>query len=119
LGWCCCPVAALLDVGGLWLLYRSRLFAAAEDRPGLHAVEHLHVLAAGILFTTAICQVEPLRHRYGMPLRCATLVVAGAAHEVLAKVLWAGAPPGTAFPPADLYSGAQLMFYGGDGRRYP
>ncbi|MET9833669.1 hypothetical protein ABZ078_31185 [Streptomyces sp. NPDC006385] len=31
------PPAALLDVGGLWLLYRTGLFAAMRHEPWLHA----------------------------------------------------------------------------------
>jgi putative membrane protein len=108
------PVAATLDVGGLWALYRTRLFAATHDHPWAHALVHLHVLFAGLLFSAAICQLEPLRHRYPVTFRAATLVAAGAAHAVLAKSLWVTPPPGTAFSPADVHTGAELMYYGGD-----
>jgi putative membrane protein len=108
------PVAAVLDVGGLWVLYRTGLFAATHDDPRLHAVVHLHVLLAGLLFSAAICGLDPLRHRTSFLLRASTLVAAGAAHAVLAKSLWAAPPPGTAFSPADLHTGAEVMYYGGD-----
>ncbi|MBW8484135.1 cytochrome c oxidase assembly protein [Actinomadura parmotrematis] len=108
------PVAALLDVGGLWLLYRTPLFERTHESMPLHMLVHLHVLAAGLLFTLAICQVEPLRHRSSLPLRAGTLVAAGAAHAVLARSLYAAPPPGTDFGPADLHRGAELMYYGGD-----
>ena len=108
------PVAAVLDVGGLWVLYRTRLFAAVHDDPWPHALVHLHVLVAGVLFSAAICQLDPLRHRWSFPLRAATLVLAGAAHAVLAKSLWLRPPPGTAFSPADRHLGAEVMYYGGD-----
>jgi putative membrane protein len=110
----CPPVAAALDVGGLWALYRSGLFAAVHDRPWAHALVHLHMLVAGVLFSAAVCQLEPLRHRYSVPVRAATLVLAGTAHAVLAKSLWAAPPPGTDFPAADLHTGAAAMYYGGD-----
>jgi putative membrane protein len=108
------PVAAVLDVGGLWVLYRTGLFAATHDEPWLHALVHLHVFAAGVLFSAAVCQVDPLRHRSSFLLRASTLVTAAAAHAVLAKSLWAVPPPGTAFSPADLHTGAEVMYYGGD-----
>ncbi len=108
------PVAALLDLGGLWLLYRTGLFAAASHRPWLHALLYAHVLAAGVLFTAAVCQLDPVRRRWHPVLRGATLLAAGTAHAVLAKTLYAAPPPGTAFAPADLHAGARLMYYGGD-----
>jgi putative membrane protein len=42
------------------------------------------------------------------------LLAVGAAHGVLAKTLYALPPPGTDFTTADLHSGAQWMYYGGD-----
>ncbi|MFI8195358.1 cytochrome c oxidase assembly protein [Streptomyces sp. NPDC085942] len=108
------PLAALLDVGGLWLLYRTGLFAAMRHEPWLHAAVHAHVLAAGLLFTFAVGQLDPVRRRRSVVLRGATLLAAGAAHSVLAKTLYAAEPPGTAFTAADLHTGAQVMYYGGD-----
>lgn len=108
------PVAACLDVGGLWLLYRTPLFAAMQEAPWLHAVVHTHVLAAGLLFTFAVCQLDPVRRRWGVATRGGTLLVAGAAHAALAKSLYASAPPHSTFAAADLHTGAQVMYYGGD-----
>ncbi|MFI1675523.1 cytochrome c oxidase assembly protein [Streptomyces sp. NPDC020607] len=108
------PLAALLDVGGLWVLYRTRLFAGMRHEPWLHGVVHAHVLAAGLLFAFAVCRLDPVRHRWGLGVRGATLLAAGAAHAVLAKTLYATPPPGTFFTPADLHTGSQLMYYGGD-----
>ncbi|MET9799648.1 cytochrome c oxidase assembly protein [Streptomyces sp. NPDC006368] len=108
------PVAALLDIGGLWLLHRTPLSAAAHHHPLLGAAVHLHVLAAGLLFTFAVCGLDPLRHRWSLAWRGATLLAAGTAHAVLAKTLYAVPPPGTAHAGADLRTGARLMYYGGD-----
>lgn len=108
------PVAAVLDMGGLWLLYRTPLLATAQHHPALHALVHVHIMAAGLLFTFAVCQLDPVRHRRGLPLRAATLLVAGAAHAVLAKSLYAAPPPGTAYDLPDLHTAARLMYYGGD-----
>lgn len=104
------PVAATLDIGGLWLLYRAPLPPPAHHSPWLYA----HLFAAGWLFTFSVLAVDPLRHRTGLALRAGTLLAAAAAHAVLAKVLWAAGPPGTAYAPADLHRASQLMYYGGD-----
>lgn len=108
------PVAAVVDIGGLWLLHRTDLFAAMHRQPPLYAVTQAHVLAAGLLFTFTVCQLDPVRRRWSLAVRGAALLTAGAAHAVLAKELYAAPPPGTAFTVGDLRTGAQLMYYGGD-----
>jgi putative membrane protein len=104
-------VAAALNVGGLWLLYRTGLFHAAMHDPLPHALVHLHVLLAGCLFTYAIAGPDPAPHRAGLPLRAAVLVLAVAAHNVLAKTLYAAPPDGV--DPDQAANGAQIMYYGG------
>ncbi|MER6347873.1 cytochrome c oxidase assembly protein [Streptomyces sp. NPDC001595] len=108
------PLAAALDLGGLWLLHRTGLLAATHHRPLLDVAVHLHVLAAGTLFTFAVCRLDPVRGGWGTAGRGATLLAAGWAHAVLAKSLYATPPPGVSVSPADLHTGAQLMYYGGD-----
>ncbi|MCE7078662.1 cytochrome c oxidase assembly protein [Streptomyces sp. ST2-7A] len=108
------PVAALLDVGALWLLYRTPLWSAAQAHPLTHAALHLHVFAAGLLFAFTVCQVDPVHRRHGLALRGGTLLLAGAAHSVLAKSLYAHPPPGAAVAGEDLRTGALLMYHGGD-----
>ncbi|MFF6984481.1 cytochrome c oxidase assembly protein [Streptomyces sp. NPDC008343] len=108
------PLAALLDVGVLWLLYRTGLFATLQHLPWVHAMVHTHVLAAGLLFTFAVCQLDPVHCRWSLAVRGTTLLAAGAAHTVLAKSIYAAEPPGTAFTAADLHTGAQVMYHGGD-----
>lgn len=104
-------VAAVLNVGGLWVLYRTDLFHTSMHDPTLHVLVHLHVLLAGCLFTYAIAGPDPAPHRPGLPLRAAVLVLAVAAHNVLAKTLYASPPDGV---PADqAAAGAQIMYYGG------
>ncbi|MFC7841689.1 cytochrome c oxidase assembly protein [Streptomyces sp. NPDC057382] len=104
------PVAAAVDIGGLWLLYRAPVPSAWHHSPLLT----LHLFAAGVLFTFALLAVDPIRHRPGTAVRGGTLLAAAAGHAVLARSLWASGPPGTAHAPADLHSAAQLMYYGGD-----
>ncbi len=108
------PAAAVINVAGLWLLYRTGLFAATRHDPWLHAVVHFHMFVAGSLFTFSVCQLDPLRRRHGLPLRAGSLIVAGAAHAVLAKILYGVPPPGSDFAATDLTRAAQLMYYGGD-----
>ncbi|WP_432058258.1 cytochrome c oxidase assembly protein [Streptomyces sp. bgisy022] len=108
------PVAAVVDIGGLWALYRTELLAAVHHRPVLGALLDLHMLAAGLLFTFAVLSLDPVRRRWSLASRAATLLLAGAAHAVLAKSLYATGPPGTSFGTSDLRLGAQVMYYGGD-----
>ncbi|MFE9676700.1 cytochrome c oxidase assembly protein [Streptomyces sp. NPDC006259] len=108
------PVAALVDIGGLWSLYRTGLLAATHQHPLLHVVTHAHVLTAGLVFTFSVCQLDPVRRRWNLAVRGAAVLAVGAAHSVLAKGLYGRPPPGTAFSVDDLRTGAQLMYYGGD-----
>lgn len=108
------PVAAILDIGGLWLLYRTPLLAASHHQPLLNVIIHVHVLGAGLLFTFTICQLDPVRRPWNLYWRGTTLLAAGWAHAVLAKSLYATPPPGTAFTTGDVHSASQLMYYGGD-----
>ncbi|WP_206439542.1 cytochrome c oxidase assembly protein [Streptomyces scabichelini] len=104
------PVAAVIDVGGLWLLYRARLPHGVHESPWLY----VHLFAAGTLFTFSVLALDPLRHRAGLPLRAGTLLAAAATHAVLAKSLYVAGPPGTAYTAADLHLASQVMYYGGD-----
>ncbi|MFC7309580.1 cytochrome c oxidase assembly protein [Streptomyces monticola] len=108
------PVAAAVNAAGLWALYRTPLLAHTHHHPWLQAAVHLHLLLSGFLLAFAVLALEPVRHRSGHLLRGAALIGAAAAHDVLAKSLYATGPPGTVFAPHDLHAGAQLMYYGGD-----
>ena len=88
-------VAAVLDVGGLWLIFSTDLHE--------HPLAQVHVLAAGYLFTAAVVGVDPSPHRARLGTRAAVLVLASAAHGILAKRLYGSDP-----------DGAMLMYYGGD-----
>ena len=84
-------VAAVLDVGGLWLLYATPLRTTAAAHPVLDLVVHAHVLLAGYLFTAVLVGRDPLPPRRGTGHRLVVLVLALAAHDVLAKWLYAHA----------------------------
>ncbi len=103
-------VAAILNVGGLWLLYTTGLFAVMHDRPVVHLLVHAHLVATGFLFTQAIIGVDPLPHRRSFAIRAAVLVAAVAGHDILAKYVYAHPPLGV----MGAEVGAMTMYYGGD-----
>lgn len=105
-------VAALFHVGGLWLLYRTDLYAAMHHRLWLHLLVHAHLFLAGCLFAFALVSVDPSPHRPGFRYRAAALLLAAAAHGALSKAIYAAPPAGV--PIADAEVGAMLMYYGGD-----
>lgn len=120
-------VAAVLSVGSLWMLYTSPVYAATAD-PLVHLLVMLHFLVAGCLFTASVAPVDPAPHRASLRVRVVVLLFALAAHGILAKTLYASGfspdsagagglsalvqVPGVAV--ADLQTGAQVMYYGGD-----
>ncbi|WP_314036430.1 cytochrome c oxidase assembly protein [Dietzia sp. CH92] len=105
-------VAAVLNAGGLWLLYATDLFAHMHASPAVHAAVHAHVLLAGIAFTVAVIGPDPNPHRATLRARATVLVLFIGAHSILGKWLYAHPPAGV--DPADARVGAQLMYYGGD-----
>jgi putative membrane protein len=104
--------AALLNTGGLFLLYRSDLFLLMHDHAVVYLLVHLHVLAAGYLFTASIIGSDPVLHRPSFRYRAVVMVLAFGAHAVLAKSLIMYPPAGIGFEEAERAS--KLMYYGGD-----
>ena len=104
--------AAILNAGGLWLLYVTDLFHLMHSSPAIYALIHAHIFLAGYVFTAALVGVDPNPHRASMRMRSVVLIVFIAAHQILAKWLYAYPPAGV--DPADGRIGAQVMFYGGD-----
>jgi putative membrane protein len=104
--------AAVLNAGGLWLLYPTALYPATHHQPALHLAVHAHLLLAGYLWTNAIVGVDPAPHRPGHLTRAVVLVLFLAAHAILAKYLYAHPPAGV--PIDQGRRGAVLMYYGGD-----
>ncbi|MFE1644452.1 cytochrome c oxidase assembly protein [Microbacterium sp. P01] len=104
--------AAILSVGGMWLLYATDLYGMMLQSLLVHLAVMTHFLVAGVLFTAAVIPCDPSPHRAPYPMRMVVLVVALAAHDILAKVIYASPPAG--MTSADGQSGALLMYYGGD-----
>lgn len=108
--------AAVLSVGGLYLLYLTPLYALTARSDLAHHLMHVHFLFAGYLFAWAVAGPDPAPRRPSTGLRIAVLIVAGGAHSVLAKVLYARAPelpPGGGHGTVEMQAAAQWMYYGG------
>ncbi|MRX72112.1 cytochrome c oxidase assembly protein [Bacillus lacus] len=104
--------ASLLNIGGLWLIYTTNVYALMHENGFLHLLIHFHVFAAGYLFTAAMIYIDPVSHPRPYLYRSAVLVAALAGHGILAKILYANPPLGVS--EAQAQSGAMLMYYGGD-----
>lgn len=105
-------VASFLNVGGLWILYTSDLYAAMQQNALLHIVVHIHVFLAGYLFTLSMIYIDPTPHRFSFIYRAIVLVISLAGHGILSKYIYAHPPEGV--PAAQAETGGMLMYYGGD-----
>jgi putative membrane protein len=112
------PVAAaVLNVGGMFALYLTPLYAATADSALVHHLVHAHFLAAGYLFTWSIAGPDPAPRRPGIATRVVVLVLAAGAHSYLGKLLYARAgelPRGAGHTVGEMEVAAQWMYYGGD-----
>ncbi len=105
-------VAAGINVGGMWVLYRTPLYEVMQLGVLTHTVVMAHFLLAGLLFTAVVIPFDPTPHRATFPWRMGVLIAAIAAHNILAKMIYASPPPGVTA--AEGQAGALLMYYGGD-----
>jgi putative membrane protein len=111
--WISHPVtAAVINIGGLWLIYGTGLYTAMQQHMLLHILIHFHVFAAGYLFTAAIIYTDPAPHRTSYIVRAITMIMAFAGHGILSKLIYAAPPEG--IPQAQGEAGGLLMYYGGD-----
>ena len=110
------PVTALvLDIGGMYLLYLTPLYALSVSDPFVHFMVHLHFVLSGYLFTWSIAGPDPAPRRPAMLTRMLVLFFATAAHATLSKLMYAhGFPQGTSHGLDEIRDAAQLMYYGGD-----
>lgn len=104
-------VAATLNIGSMAVLYFTPLHSVI-DVPLFHIVLMVHFLLLGTLFTASIISIDPNPHRASIRTRLIVLVLALAAHGILAKLLYAY--PLAGLDRADAELGAQVMFYSGD-----
>lgn len=107
------PVTAtILNIGGLWLLYATPLFGLMHHHLWLYLLIHVHVFAAGYLFTISMLYIDPAPHRCSYVFRTVVFICALGAHGILSKFIYAVPIPG--FPADEVRAGAMLMYYGGD-----
>ncbi|MEC0245544.1 cytochrome c oxidase assembly protein [Paenibacillus chitinolyticus] len=104
--------ASLLNIGGLYVLYLTNVYSLMHHSFILHLVIHAHVFLAGCLFTASMISIDPAPHRKSFVYRAAVLILALAAHGILAKYLYAHPPEGVIAEQAEI--GSLIMYYGGD-----
>ena len=113
IGWITNPVtAAILNIGGLWLLYTTSLYSLMHEFMWLHVLMHAHIFLAGYLFTVSLIYIDPTHHRISYFNRAIVLILSLAWHSILAKYLYAHPP--NSVPTDEAQTGAMLMYYGGD-----
>lgn len=111
------PATALvLNIGGMYVLYVTPLYAATLTSPVLHHLIHVHFFAAGYLFTWAILAgPDPAPHPPGMWTRLGVLFVSMGAHATLGKLMYGHLwPQGTPHGAAEIRAAALMMYYGGN-----
>jgi putative membrane protein len=108
------PLVLVLEVGGMYAFYLTPLFGVAHEDGWAAPLVHVHMFLAGWLFSTVVAGRDPLPRRPGLPGALGLLLLAGAAHGILAKLMYAHDLPAMAGTPAQVQLGAQVMFSGGD-----
>lgn len=104
--------AAVLNVGGLWLLYTTDLFSLMHENAFFALFVHLHFFIAGYVFTISIIYFDPVSHQYSYGFRAAVLIAAIAGHDILSKYMYANPPTGVSQQEAEM--GSMVMYYAGD-----
>ena len=105
--------AVVLDLGGLYVLYLTGLYKAAEHNTLVHDAVHVHIFLAGCLLSWAVIGLDPVRRRPGRWVRLTALIIAAAGHDTLSKLIYAWNLPVGGGPIASRHTGAELMYYGG------
>src|SRR5699024_4453842 len=105
-------VASILNIGGLFLIYKTGLYMWMHESILLFIVVHLHVILAGYLFTISLIYVDVTSHRYAFWYSASALVIALCLNKALSKLM---SKTTTAIAPLNEgRSGAMLMYYGSD-----
>ncbi|WP_445326878.1 cytochrome c oxidase assembly protein [Solibacillus sp. FSL W7-1464] len=104
--------AAVLNVGGLWLLYTTDFFVLMHESAFFALFVHLHFFIAGYIFTISIIYFDPVYHQYSYRFRAAVLIIAIAGHDILSKYMYANPPAGVSQQEAE--TGSMVMYYAGD-----
>jgi putative membrane protein len=105
--------AVALNLGGLYALYLTGLYQAAEHDDLVHAAVHMHMFLAGCLLSWALIGVDPVRRCPDTGIRLTVLIIAAAGHDTLAKLIYARNLPAGGGSIVSRHTGAELMYYGG------
>jgi putative membrane protein len=105
--------AVVLDLGGLYALYLTGLYQAAEHNDLVHAAVHMHMFLAGCLLSWALIGIDPVRRCPDSRVRLTVLIIAAAGHDTLAKLIYARDLPAGGGSFVSRHTGAELMYYGG------
>lgn len=105
-------VAAILNIGGLWLVYTTNLYGYMHEYPYLHFLVHFHIFMAGYVFTLSFISIDPMPYRFPFLFRAIVLVCALGGHGILAKYIYAHPPNGVSATQSEI--GGMIMYYGGD-----
>jgi putative membrane protein len=108
------PVVLILDVGAMYALYLTPLYAAMHRHPWLNAALLVHFFLAGCLLSWYLVGSDPMPRRASIRTRIVVLFLTAGSHALLAKLLYAQLLPEHGGSPEQLRLGAQIMFYGGD-----
>ncbi|ALC83081.1 MULTISPECIES: cytochrome c oxidase assembly protein [Bacillus] len=104
--------ATVLNIGGLWVLYMTELYAVMNQNTLVHILVHIHIFLVGYVFTSSILSIDPDPYRHSFMYRAVVLIIALAGHSILSKMIYAYPPSGVSREQAD--QGAMIMYYGGD-----
>jgi len=108
------PIVVLLDVTGLYAYYLTPVFGAAEHHAPLPLLLHVHMFASGVLLSWFVFGRDPGPRPGGLGVRLTVLLVTAAAHDVMAKLMYAHLLPAGAGTARQIEAGAQILYYGGD-----
>lgn len=108
-------VSFVLNIGGMFVLYLTDLYATALNNPALHFAIHIHLLLAGYVFTWSIIGLDPVPQRPGFKMKVAVVFLSIACHTFLAKFMYAfNFPLTTNESVLEIQEAAKLMYYWGD-----
>jgi putative membrane protein len=108
------PVVLILDVVGLYAYYLTPLYEAAHHHTWLQGLIHVHMFLAGCLISWYLIGPDPITRRPSTRTALIVLLIAAAAHDILAKLLYAQQLPTAGGTPEQIQFGAQIMYYGGN-----
>jgi putative membrane protein len=106
------PVVLIMQLGGMYAYYLTPLYVAAHQQLWLQGLVHLHMFLAGCLLSWYLIGPDPMP-RPSISTALIVLLIAAAAHDVLAKLLYAHQLPASAGTVEQRQLGAQIMFHGG------